>query len=57
MIYSEIVKRRNNGWLEDFCRLYILLGLPEFLLPNKLGLAHCELFSVVDDVGKLGMYN
>jgi len=30
MIYDEIVKRRNECTIHDFCRLYILLGMPEF---------------------------
>jgi len=57
MIYSEILKRDNDICLEDFCKLYILLGLSEFLLPTRMGLVHHGLFTIVDDLEKLGTYN
>jgi len=57
MIYFVILKRGNNISLEDFCKLYILLGLSEFILPTRMGLVHDGLFNIVDDLDKLGMYN
>jgi len=57
MIYSVILKRGNNISSKDFCKLYILLGLSEFILPTRMGLVHDGLFNIVDDLDKLGMYN
>nr|XP_007158034.1 hypothetical protein PHAVU_002G118600g [Phaseolus vulgaris]ESW30028.1 hypothetical protein PHAVU_002G118600g [Phaseolus vulgaris] len=57
MIYDEIVKRRNECSIDDFCRLYILLGMSEFLFPSRMGLVPGGLFRVVDDLGELGRFN
>ena len=57
MIYSVILKRGNDISLEDFCKLYILLGLSEFILPTIMSLVHDGLFNIVNDLDKLGMYN
>jgi len=56
MIYSVILKLGNEISSEDFCKLYILLGLSEFILPTRLGLVHDGLFNL-DDLDKLDMYN
>ena len=56
MIYSEILKR-DNDILEDFCKLYILLGLSKFFLPTRMGLVHDGMFHIVNDLDKLGTYN
>jgi len=47
MIYDELLKRVNDCNV-DFCKLYILLGLSEFLLPNTKGSMCSGLFIVVD---------
>ncbi|XP_068488704.1 uncharacterized protein [Phaseolus vulgaris] len=57
MIFDEIMKFDNDGCIEDFCRLYILLCLSEFLLPNRMGIVHSGLFSVLDDLGQLKKFN
>ncbi|XP_068475091.1 uncharacterized protein [Phaseolus vulgaris] len=57
MIYSVILKLGNDISSEDFCKLYVLLGLSEFILPTRLGLVHDGLFNLVDDLDKLDMYN
>ncbi|KAK8470028.1 hypothetical protein PHAVU_004G040500, partial [Phaseolus vulgaris] len=57
MIYSVILKLGNDISSEDFCKLYVLLGLLEFILPTRLGLVHDGLFNLVDDLDKLDMYN
>ena len=57
MIYDEIVKRRNECSIHDFCRLYILLGMSEFLFPSRMGLVPGGLFRVEDDLGELGRFN
>jgi len=57
MIYDEIVKRRNEYSIHDFCGLYILLGMLEFLFPSRMGLVLGGLFRVVDDLGELGRFS
>ena len=57
MIYDEIVKRLNEYSIDDFCRLYILLEMLEFLFPCRMSLVPGGLFSVVDDLGELGRFN
>ena len=37
MIFDEIQKRRNDVNVDDFYKLYVLLGLSEFLLPTVSG--------------------
>jgi len=50
MIFYEIIKFDNDGCVEDLCSLYILLGLSKFLLPNRMGIVHSGLFSILDDL-------
>ena len=57
MIYFVILKLGNDISLEDFCKLYILLGWSEFILPTRLSLVHDGLFNLVDDLDKLDTYN
>jgi len=58
MIYEELLKHVNDCNVVDFCKLYILLGLSEFLLPNTKGTMYSGLFSVVDNhFGELCKYN
>ena len=57
MIYDEIVKRSNECSIHDFCRLYILLGIPEFLFLSRMGLVPGGLFKAVDDLGELDRFN
>jgi len=47
VIFEELVKCVNDWIIVDFCKLYILLGLSEFLLPNTKGTVCSELFSIV----------
>ena len=37
MIFDEIQKRRNDVNVDDLYKLYVLLGLSEFLLPTVSG--------------------
>jgi len=58
MIYEDLVKRVNDCIVVDFCKLYIQLGLSEFLLPNTKGTVFSGLFSLVDNqFGELCKYN
>ena len=53
MIYDELIKRANGSKqcsVDEFCRLYILLGLSEFLLPNRSGRVFSGLFKIVDNI-------
>ena len=43
--------------VEDYCRLYVLLGIYEFLLPNRNGSVFVSLFKIVDDLTSLVKYN
>ena len=58
MIYDIVLKVDEHvGGIEDFCRLYLLLGISEFLLPNRNGIVFPILFSIVDDLHNIGEYN
>jgi len=47
MIYEELLKCVNDFIVVDFCKLYILLCLSKFLLPNTKGTVHSGLFGVL----------
>ena len=34
MVFDELLKCHTDGKVDEFCKLYILLGLFEFLFPN-----------------------
>jgi len=57
MIFDEIIKFDNDGCVEDLFSLYILLRLSKFLLPNRMGIVHSGLFSVLEDLRKLNRFN
>jgi len=57
MIYGEIVKHRNECSINDFCMLYILLGMSHFLFSSRMSLVPGGLFRVMDDLGELGRFN
>jgi len=57
MLYEKLIKGENLGSIEDFCRLYILLGMSEFLFPNTKGTVCPGLFSIVDNLDDLCKYN
>jgi len=57
MIFDEIQKRRNDVNVDDFCKLYVLLGLSEFLLLTMSGSVFSGLFSIIYDLGELCNYN
>jgi len=57
MIYEELIKSVNDCIVVDFYKLYILLGLSEFLLPNTKGIVCSELFILVDNLDELCKYN
>ena len=37
VIYNYLLKHSKCVGVDDFCRLYILIGISEFLLPNRNG--------------------
>jgi len=56
MIYEKLLKRVIDS-IVVFFKLYILLGLSEFFLPNIEDTVHSGLFSVVDNhFGELCKY-
>ena len=57
MVYDFLVRCRDEVTLEDYCRLYILLGISEFLCPSRMGTIFPIFFTIVDDLSSLGKYN
>jgi len=53
MVFDEVVKCHSHGTVDEFCKLYILLGLSKFLFPNKMGNVYSGLFNIVDNLGEL----
>jgi len=57
MIYEELLKRVTDSIVVVFCKLYKLLGLSEFFLPNIKDTVHSGLYSVADNhFGELCKY-
>jgi len=46
MVFNELVKCHTDGRVDEFCKLYILLGLSEFLFPNRMGNVYSGLFNM-----------
>jgi len=58
LIYDYLLKYDDDvGGVEVFCRIYILLGISEFLLPNKKGSVFPIIFKIVDDMDNIAKYN
>jgi len=58
LIYDYLLKFDDDvGGVEVFCKIYILLGISEFLLPNKKGSVFPIIFKIFDDMDNIGKYN
>ena len=57
MLYNYLLTECECLDVEDYYRLYILLGISEFLLPNRNGIVFVSLFRIVDDLSSLVKYN
>jgi len=57
MVYHLLLERSEKLSLEDFCSLYILLRIFEFLCPNRNERVFPILFTIVNDFGSSGKYN
>ena len=58
LIYDYLLKYDDDvGGVEVFCRIYILLAISEFLLPNKKGSVFPIIFKIIDDIDNIGIYN
>ena len=58
LIYDYLLKFDDDvGGVEVFCRMYILLGISEFLLSNKKGSVFPIIFQIVDDMDNIDEYN
>jgi len=57
MLYDFLARCRDDVSLENYCRLYIVLGISEFLCPSRKGTIFPILFTIVDDLSNLGKYN
>jgi len=56
LIYKFLLNHCESLDVEDFCQLYILLGIFEFLLPNRNRTVFVTLFKIVDDLTSLVKY-
>jgi len=57
-IYDFLMKFDDDvGDVELFCKLYVVLGISEFLLASKKGCVFPVIFKVVDDMENIGKYN
>jgi len=56
MLY-DFLRCKESVSPEDYCRLYIVLGISEFLIPSRKGTIFPMLFAIVDDLSGLGKYN
>jgi len=57
MVYDQLVRCEADGRPEDFCKLYILLGLFEFLFSNRMGNVYPGQFQLVDNLVELSSFN
>jgi len=57
MVYEFLLQHHGDLSVVDFCRLYVLIGICEFLLSSRSGRIFPILFNIVDDFGSLGKYN
>jgi len=48
------MRNRKEIYVPDFYRVYILLGICEFLLPNRIGRVFPIMFKLVNDIEGLG---
>ena len=53
MVFDEVLKCHSHGTIDEFYKLYILLGLSEFLFSNRMGNVYLGLFDIVDNLGEL----
>lgn len=56
-VFEQLVQLHREDDVEDFCRLYILLGLAEFYFPNTKATVHGGFLKLLDDINSLGKYN
>jgi len=57
MVYDYILKHIKELCLEDFGKLYVLLAISKFLLPNCSGTVFSILFNIFYDLGSIGKFN
>jgi len=57
VIYNYLLNHSKCVVVNDFCRLYILICISEFLLPNRSATVFPILFKIVDDLKSLCQYN
>ncbi|KOM49470.1 hypothetical protein LR48_Vigan08g029700 [Vigna angularis] len=56
MIYDFLMKKHKKLSSAHFCSLYILVGISEFLIPNRSRTIFPILFEIVDTLSDLGTY-
>ncbi|KAK2381562.1 hypothetical protein QL285_069153 [Trifolium repens] len=56
-ICAKLDNLQRDEDVEDFCRLYILLGLEEFYFPNSSSNVQTWYFKYLDDLDSIWKYN
>lgn len=56
-IFEQMEKYKADEQVEDFCRLYVLLGFAEIYFPNSKHTVHGALLRILDDIDSLHEYN
>ncbi|KAG2380599.1 uncharacterized protein HKW66_Vig0248890 [Vigna angularis] len=57
MVYEFLLEEHQNFPIEHFCSLYILVGISEFLVPNRSGVVFPIIFDLVSEFGSVPRYN
>ncbi|XP_052728589.1 uncharacterized protein LOC128195356 [Vigna angularis] len=57
MVYEFLLEEHQNFPIEHFCSLYILVGISEFLVPNRSGVVFPIIFDLVSEFGSVAKYN
>ena len=56
-LFDFLLRNRKEIFVPNFCRVYILLGICELLLPNHSGRVFSIIFKLVDNIEGLGNLN
>jgi hypothetical protein len=56
-IYAKIINMEGDEDVENFCRLYLLLGFAEFYFPNSTDKVSGWCLKMLDDLNSIGRYN
>ncbi|XP_057422419.1 protein MAINTENANCE OF MERISTEMS-like [Lotus japonicus] len=57
VIYENLELCMNEGRVDDFCRLYIILAFADFYFPNTSDFVNMSMFRLLDELDSLHRYN